>query len=63
MRHRYKTAKQHILANKTLKVSDGVPVHIAASLAAGTVGTYTAPFNVDFCTRARQSRHPFGGRQ
>lgn len=35
----YTSAKRQILSNKTLKVSDGVPVHIAASLAAGTVAT------------------------
>ncbi len=36
---RYTSAKRQLLANKFVKLSDGVPVHIAASLAAGTVAT------------------------
>jgi len=35
----YTSAKRQLLSNKALKLSDGVPVHIAASLAAGTVAT------------------------
>lgn len=36
---RYTKAKSRLLATKTLDLKDGVPVHIAASLAAGTVAT------------------------
>jgi hypothetical protein len=39
LRTRYTSAKRQLLSNKVLKLSDGVPVHIAASLAAGTVAT------------------------
>lgn len=35
----YTSAKRSILSSKTLDVADGVPVHIASSLAAGTVAT------------------------
>jgi hypothetical protein len=36
---RYTSAKRKILSNKLIKVSDGVLVHVAASLAAGTIAT------------------------
>jgi len=36
---RYTSAKRALLSNDIVKLSDGVPVHIAASLAAGTVAT------------------------
>jgi len=35
----YTSAKRQLLANKFTPFSDGVPVHIAASLVAGTVAT------------------------
>ena len=35
----YTQAKAQLLSNQVLKLSDGVPVHIAASLIAGTVAT------------------------
>ncbi len=39
MSTRYTSAKQKLLANKVVKLSDGVSVHIVASLVAGTVAT------------------------
>ena len=36
---RYTSAKGRLLSNKVLKLSDGIPTHIIASLVAGTVAT------------------------
>ncbi len=36
---RYTSAKRTLLSNTLLPISDGVPVHITASLIAGTVAT------------------------
>lgn len=36
---RYSDAKRRLLASKVLGLTDGVPTHILASLAAGTVAT------------------------
>lgn len=36
---RYSSAKRQLLSNSLVKISDGIPVHIAASLIAGTVAT------------------------
>ncbi|KAE8444182.1 hypothetical protein EG329_000779 [Mollisiaceae sp. DMI_Dod_QoI] len=35
----YTSAKRQLLSNKIMQLSDGVPIHIAASLIAGTVAT------------------------
>jgi dicarboxylate transporter 10 len=37
--NRYADAKRRLLSNSMLKMSDGIPTHIIASLAAGTVAT------------------------
>jgi len=37
--YRYTTAKRQLLSNEIIGLSDGVPVHILSSLAAGTVAT------------------------
>jgi len=56
----YTSAKQRILANEFIPVSDGVPVHIAASLAAGTVATTVcAPADV-FKSRMQNAKSTKG---
>lgn len=56
----YTSAKRRILANTAFPVSDGVPVHIAASLAAGTVATTVcAPADV-FKSRMQNAKYAKG---